>query len=219
MRMGAASSAPRPEGCHPPGDPALCRRRCEERSPARPGRGNPLVVPEAVGSPMRARCQHPAPRHVPSAVWQWGLAGGEAPGCRTVLALVIAAADNPRLGWAEALLLSLPAATGPALPAAAVPGLPPPRTPRLPQPPGQGWPRPRWGRGPGSCRCLPRVLPAPQSSAPGCPAPLSPLTACAEPGALPGTRGAGLCRPAPQSGPQRSWRGAGKSSVGLFLEE
>lgn len=142
MRTGAASPAPRPGGCRPPGDPALW---CEGLSPAQRGRGNPPVVPEAAGSPVRARCQHPVPRHVPSAVWQWGLAGGEAPGCRTRLALVIGAADNPRLGWAEALLLSLPAATGPALPAAAGSGLPPPRTPCLSQAPGQGWPRPRRG--------------------------------------------------------------------------
>lgn len=74
---------------------------------AQPSPGNPLVVSEAVVSPDRARCQHEAPQHVPSAVWQWGLAGGAAPGCRVGLALVIGAADNLRLGWARALLLSL----------------------------------------------------------------------------------------------------------------
>lgn len=118
------------------------RRRMSPSQPqdkgAQPSPGNPLAVSEAVRSPDRARCQCQAPQH--AFPRPWGLAGGVAPGCRTGLALVIGAADNLRLGWARALLLSLHSScrTSPASGcgvAGAVPGLPLPRALHLPQPP------------------------------------------------------------------------------------
>lgn len=107
-------------GCYPAG------HRTKEPSPA-----------QGVRSLDRARCQCQTPQH--AFPRPWGLAGGVAPGCRAGLTLVICAADNLRLGWARALLLSLHGScrTSPASGcgvAGAVPGLPLPRAQHLPQP-------------------------------------------------------------------------------------